>query len=36
LIEAGERLHHEAADHVARNIGFARTLQLAHQRIDAM
>src|ERR687888_2535471 len=34
LIEGRQRLHHEAADHVARNIGFARTLQLPHQRID--
>src|SRR6516165_4378213 len=34
LIEACQRLHHEAADNVAGDIRLARTLQLPHQRID--
>src|SRR5271169_2182017 len=34
LIEARQRLHDEASDHVARDIGLARTLQLPHQRVD--
>src|SRR5271170_1295671 len=34
LVETGERLHDETADHIAWNIGFARALQLTHQRVD--
>src|SRR5205807_9728318 len=34
LVETGERLHDEAADRIARNISFARTLELTHQRVD--
>src|SRR5262249_42788104 len=34
LIEARQCLHDEAPDHIARDIGLARALQLAHQRID--
>src|SRR6516162_1727681 len=34
LIEARQRLHDEASDHVTRDIDLARTLQLPHQRVD--
>src|SRR5215469_3522648 len=34
LIEAGERLHHEAADHLARYLAFARAFELTHHRVD--
>src|SRR5262249_21241781 len=34
LIEARQRLHDEAPDHIARDVGLARALQLTHQRAD--
>src|SRR6516162_3232653 len=34
LIEARQRLHDEASDHITRDIDLARTLQLPHQRVD--
>src|SRR5215470_13238477 len=34
LVEAGQRLHHKAADHIARNVGLTRAFQLPDQRID--
>src|SRR5438270_10209962 len=34
LVEARQRLHDKAADHIAGNVGLARTLQLPHQRVD--
>jgi len=34
LVERRQRLHDQLADHVARDVGFARAFELAHQRID--
>src|SRR5271165_5128376 len=34
LIEACQRLHDQPANRFARDVGLARTLQLAHQRVD--
>src|SRR5262249_35969414 len=34
LIETRQRIHGETPDHPARDIGLARTLQLAYQRVD--
>src|SRR3954452_4064580 len=34
LVETGQRLHHEAADDIARNLALARALELEHHRVD--
>src|SRR5712671_4313418 len=34
LVEARQRFHHEAPDHIAGDIRLARALQLPHQRVD--
>ena len=35
LVERGQRLHHQFADHVAGNFGFARAFELAHDAGDS-